>query len=125
MCPPLSCCHRLGASPLRRQLYYLLRLLLASGAGELQPGAESKLQERIGSLWESLQHAVQQYYRVPAARAFDLTSQVVHALLREDCCRESVRQHIALADALTGSEPMRRLEAAVPATWPLRARSVA
>jgi hypothetical protein len=37
---------------------------------------------------------------VPQRRAEELTGQVVHTLLREACCRQSVREAISLEEAL-------------------------
>jgi hypothetical protein len=100
MCPPLSCCHRRGASVLRRQLYCLVRLLLASGSDEVSTAQQTLLEARLDTLWDCLYNAMRQYYRVPQNRAEELTGQVVHALLREACCRQSVRDAISLEEAL-------------------------
>lgn len=109
MCPPLSCCHRWHTRPgaLRQHLYYLVRLLLA-GSPEV-PAAQ--LATRLDELWDYLHGAMRHYYRVPPGRAQELTGQVVHALLREDCCRQSVRATVSLAEALGMNE------SADPAGW--------
>jgi hypothetical protein len=106
MCPPLSCCHRQvrHPSPLRRQLYCLVRLLLASGSDEAPAAQRATLDTRLDSLWNCLYTAMRQYYRVPQSRAEELTEQVVHALLREACCRQSVREAVPLAEALGQTE---------------------
>jgi hypothetical protein len=106
MCPPLSCCHRWGThpSPLRRQLYYLVRLLLASGSDEVPTTRRAALETRLDTLWNCLYSAMRQYYRVPQSRAEELTGQVVHALLREACCRQSVRDNVSLEEALSLAE---------------------
>lgn len=106
MCPPLSCCHHRSAyaSPLRRQLYCLVRLLLASGSAEVPAAQQAALEARLDTLWHCLYDAMQRYYRVPLPRAQELTEQVVHALLREACCRQSVRDTVSLAEALGQAE---------------------
>jgi hypothetical protein len=58
------------------------------------------LATRLDTLWDHLHTAMRQYYRVPQRRAEELTGQVVHALLRETCCRQSVRDAISLEEAL-------------------------
>lgn len=105
MCPPLSCCHRWHTRPgaLRQQLYYLVRLLLAGGE-EVSTAQQAAVGKRLDELWEGLHGAMQQYYRVSPSRAQDLTSQVVHALLREECCRQSICNSVSLAEALDLSE---------------------
>lgn len=115
MCPPLSCCHhrRTRPGPLRQQLYCLVRLLLASCA-EVPAAQQAALDTRLDTLWDCLHRAMQQYYRVSADRAQDLTSQVVHALLREQCCRQSIRTTISLAEALDLAEVL-----PAGATYPL------
>jgi hypothetical protein len=106
MCPPLSCCHRRStySSLLRRQLYHLVRLLLASGSNEVPAAQLATLEARLDTLWHCLYGAMQEYYRVPPPRAQELTEQVVHALLREACCRQSVRDTISLKEALSQAE---------------------
>lgn len=101
MCPPLSCCHRWHTRPsaLRQHLYYLVRLLLASGT-EMPAAQQATLASRLDELWDYLHGAMRHYYRVSPDRAQELTSQVVHTLLREDCCRQSVRATVSLAEAL-------------------------
>jgi hypothetical protein len=133
MCPPLSCCHRRGASILRRQLYCLVRLLLASGSDEVPAAQQPTLEARLDTLWDYLYTAMRQYYRVPQSRAEELTGQVVHALLREACCRQSVRDTISLEEALGLAEapaasehtPAQPLAAAAPYLWPAQLRSSA
>jgi hypothetical protein len=102
MCPPLSCCHRRSTRPglVRQQLYNLVRLLLASNSAEVPIAQQAALEKQLDTLWSCLHHAMQQYYRVSQSRAQDLTDQVVHVLLREECCRQSVRETISLAEAL-------------------------
>jgi len=109
MCPPLSCCHRRStySSLLRRQLYCLVRLLLASGSDEVPAAQLATLEARLDTLWHCLSDAMQQYYRVPPRRAQELTEQLVHALLRESCCRQSVRETISLDEALGHAETPR------------------
>ena len=116
MCPPLSCCHRQSThfSLLRRQLYCLVRLLLVSGNAEVPAAQLATLQARLDTLWHCLSGAMRQYYRVPPRRAQELTEQVVHALLREACCRQSVRATISLEEALGQAEA----PSAVPARAP-------
>lgn len=105
MCPPLSCCHRWHTRPgaLRQQLYHVVRLLLASGE-EVSTAQQAAVGKRLDELWDSLHGAMRQHYRVSPSRAQDLTSQVVHALLREECCRQSICNTVSLADALSLSE---------------------
>jgi hypothetical protein len=100
MCPPLSCCHHRGTSVLRRQLYCLVRLLLASSSAEVPAARQAALAARLDVLWDCLHSAMQQYYRVSPGRAQELTGQVVHTLLREECCCQSVRDAISLEEAL-------------------------
>lgn len=102
MCPPLSCCHSQGRpfGPVRRQLYCLVRLLLASGRDEVPATQQADMEVRLSTLWDCLYTAMRQYYRVPQSRAEELTGQVVHTLLRETCCRQSVREAIPLEEAL-------------------------
>ena len=134
MCPPLSCCHRRGThpSPLRRQLYCLVRLLLASGSDEVPAPQQATLEARLDLLWNCLYTAMRQYYRVPQRRAEELTEQVVHALLREACCRQSVRAAVLLEEALSltevppvpGHTPARPLASPVPRRpWPAQLSS--
>ncbi len=101
MCPPLSCCHHWPTRPsaLRQRLYYLVRLLLASGP-EVPESQQTRLAARLDELWAYLHEAMQHYYQASPGRARELTSQVVHALLREDCCRRSIRATVFLAEAL-------------------------
>lgn len=105
MCPPLSCCHRWHTRPgaLRQHLYHLVRLLLASST-EVPAAQQDTLAARLDELWDYLHGAMQHYYHVPPQRAQELASQVVHALLREDCCRQSVCAAVSLAEALGLSE---------------------
>lgn len=91
---------------LRQQLYCLVRLLLASSGDEVPAAQQAALAARLDTLWDCLHHAMQQYYRVSLSRAQDLTSQVVHALLREECCRQSIRTTISLSEALSPAEPL-------------------
>ena len=129
MCPLLSCCHRQGrpSSPLRRQLYCLVRLLLASGSAEVPTPQWAALEARLDTLWDCLYTAMRQYYRVPQSRAEELTGQVVDTLLREACCCQSVREAVSLAEALGSTEtpgapelaPARSLTPAqYPRLWP-------
>jgi len=76
---------------------------------------------------------MRQYYRVPQLRAQELTEQVVQALLREACCRQSVRDTISLAEALGEAEapatPNRALDppadlAKLCRLWPVQLRGV-
>jgi hypothetical protein len=90
---------------LRQQLYSLVRLLLASSGDEVSAAQQATLATRLDTLWSCLHRAMQQYYRVSLSRAQDLTNQVVHALLREECCRQSIRTTISLTDALSPAEP--------------------
>ncbi len=105
MCPPLSCCHDWPTRPgaLRQRLYYLARLLLASGT-EVLPVQQAALATRLDGLRAYLHGTMQYHYHVSPGRAQELTSQVVHALLRQECCRQSVRATISLAEALGMSE---------------------
>jgi hypothetical protein len=137
MCPPLSCCHRRSAyaSPLRRQLYCLVRLLLASGSAEVPAAQQAALETRLDILWHGLYDAMRHYYRVPQPRAQELTGQVVDALLREACCRQSVRDTISLEEALGQAEappatPNRALDppsdlAKLCRLWPVQLRGEA
>ena len=103
MCPPLSCCHRRGTSLLSTHFYYLGRLLLASGTEEL-PAKHLSLPARMDTLWDYVHNAVQNRYQVSTARALDLTEFMLAALLREECCCQSLRQAISLAEALGSQE---------------------
>lgn len=115
MCPPLSCCHRWPTRPsaLRQRLYYLVRLLAASDA-EVPASQRARLANRLNELRDYLHEAMQHYYQVSPGRAQELVGQVALALLREDCCRQSIRATVSLAEALGLSE----LAAGAP-RWPL------
>jgi hypothetical protein len=101
MCPPLSCCHQRLTQPLPTQLYYLVRLLLTHAeSDELLPDQQAPVQQRLEQLWDRVQHSVQCRCRVSAARAIELTECLVACLLREECCRRSVRRAVPLREAL-------------------------
>lgn len=108
MCPSLSCCHSRRTSLLSRQLHYLVRLLLASGTAELYP-EPTHLPARIDALWGRVHHLMQARHRVCQARAQELTEQVLMALLGEECCRQSVRRTVPLAQALGRLRVLHRL----------------
>ena len=101
MCPPLSCCHGRSMSPLSAPLHHLVRLLLAEAAPhELAEAERATLPAFQQALWQQLQQAVQAHYRASVARADELLEQLVQGLLLEDCCRQSVRRAVPLAEAL-------------------------
>ncbi|MBJ6108347.1 hypothetical protein JAO73_04950 [Hymenobacter sp. BT523] len=101
MCPPLSCCHQRLTQPLPTQLYYLTRLLLTHAeTDELLPDQHALVQQRLEQLWHRVQHAVQCRCRVSMARAIELTECLVACLLREECCRRSLRRAVSLREAL-------------------------
>ena len=101
MCPLLSCCHGRSTSPLSTPLYRLLRLLLAGDTPqELAPAEQAGLYAQLAARWDTLHVAVQAYYRTSAARARELTEQLLMSLLLEDCCRRSLRRAVPLAEAL-------------------------
>ncbi|MDO7853135.1 hypothetical protein [Hymenobacter convexus] len=100
MCPPLSCCHQRLVQPLPTQLYYLVRLLLTHNSDELLADQHEPVQQRLEQLWGRVQHSVQCRCRVSAARALELTECLVACLLREECCRRSLRRAVPLHEAL-------------------------
>jgi hypothetical protein len=100
MCPPISCCHQRLNQQLPTQLYYLVRLLLTYKSDELLANQHDVVMERLGRLWDQVQYSVQCRCRVPAARAVELTECLVAQLLREECCRRSLRRAVSLREAL-------------------------
>ena len=101
MCPPLSCCNQRLTQPLPTQVYYLVRLLLTHDtADELLAYQHEPVQQRLEQLWDRVQHSVQCRCRVSAARAVELTACLVAHLLREECCRRSLRRAVLLPEAL-------------------------
>lgn len=86
--------------PLPTQLYYLVRLLLTHNSDELLADQRTMVTERMEKLWDRVQHSVQCRCRVSAARAVELTECLVAHLLREDCCRRSLRRAVSLREAL-------------------------
>lgn len=102
MCPPFSCCHGRSTSPLSTPLYYLTRLLLALDAGEHRLVQQPRLSTRLDALWTRAEGLVQARYYVSQARAHALTEQLLTALLREPCCRQSLLAAVPLAEAWGG-----------------------
>jgi hypothetical protein len=101
MCPPLSCCHQRLTQPLPTQLYYLVRLLLTHDeADELLADQRVPVQQRLEQLWDRVQHSVQCRCQVSTGRAIELTESLVACLLRNDCCRRSLRRAVPLHEAL-------------------------
>ena len=100
MCPPISCCHQRLTRPLPTQVYYLVRLMLAYASAELLPNQTDLAAARLASLCDQIQHALQQRYSFSPAHALHLTDRLVAQLLREQCCRRSLRQAVPLTEAL-------------------------
>lgn len=99
MCPLLSCCHPRRSSLLSHQLHCLVRLLLASGTPELCPEPDG-LPARLDALWQRVHQLMQARHRVDQVRAQELTEHLLMALLGAECCRQSVRRTVPLAQAL-------------------------
>lgn len=100
MCPPLSCCHRRLSGPLPTHLYYLVRLLLTHNSDEVLADQRAQVSERLEQLWDRVQHSVQGRCRVSGVRAIELTECLVALLLRDECCRRSLRRAVPLHEAL-------------------------
>ncbi len=96
----LPCCPQKTATQLSVQLHYLGRLLLANGSDEVLPDQQSWLETRLVGLRTHLQRLVQLRCHVSALCARDLVEHLVAVLLKGECCRRSLRRHVALADAL-------------------------
>lgn len=100
MCSPISCCHQRLTQPLPTQVYFLARLLLAFSAAELPAAEQATAEARFAYLWDQVLHAVQHRYQVPAAAALALTEGLTARLLQAECCHQSLRRAVSLAEAL-------------------------
>jgi hypothetical protein len=87
-----------------------VRLLLASGTPELSPEPDG-FPARLEAVWERVHQLVQARHHVGRARAQELTEHLLAALLGEECCRQSVRRTVPLAQALGRWRVLHRLRA--------------